>query len=251
MNKRVLIVIMLFFLTVFIVSVSMTKAASAIVLTPTSGEPSDPVDVEGTGFAASTTVGIGWGPPVAVVNDPGIVTKVGDVEFYGTTSQYPIEPGSFEWTYMYGGSELWFFDDGNGALEELTVGRLDYGTINYTSGYFHCVLQSTTRTITAGEFSYTTYYFNSINSTFPVLPTDGSGAITGQITVPQVWNGTETVTVIDEAGNVATSDFTVEGSDVIPEPLTIGAIVLLSSAALVVSFYWLRKKHTNEMLKYS
>ena len=251
MNKRVLILTMLFFLTVFIASVSIIKAASVIVLTPTSGEPDDSVDVEGTDFAASTTVGIGWGPPVAVVDDPGTVTKVGDVEFYGTTSQYPIEPGSFEWTYMYGGQELWFFDDGNGALEELTVGRLDSGTINYTSGYFHCILQPTTRTITAGEFSYTTYYFNSINSTFPILSTDGSGTITGQITVPQIWNGTETVTVIDEAGNVATSDFTVEGSDVIPEPLTIGALVLLSSAALVVSVYWLRKKHTNKMLKFS
>jgi len=251
MNKRVLIVTMLFFLTVFIVSVSMIKAASVIVLTPTSGEPGDSVDVEGTGFAASKTVGIGWGPRVAVVNDPGDVTKEGDLEFYGTTSQHPIEPGSFEWTYMYGVQELWFYDDGNGTLLDPAVGRLESGTINYTSGYFQCTMLSTTREITAGEFSYTTYYFNSINSTLPILPTDGSGTITGQITVPQIWNGTEAVTVIDEAGNVATSDFTVEGSDVVPEPLTIGAIVLLSSAALVVSFYWLKKKHTNKMLKYS
>jgi hypothetical protein len=50
---------------------------------------------------------------------------------------------------------------------------------------------------------------------------------------------------------MATSDFTTTGSDVVPEPVTIGAIVLLSSAALVVSFYWLRKKPANKMVKYS
>jgi hypothetical protein len=55
---------------------------------------------------------------------------------------------------------------------------------------------------------------------------------------------------MDEAGNMATSDFTTYGSDVVPEPLTVATIVLLSSAALVVSFYWLRKK-PNKMVKYS
>jgi hypothetical protein len=52
-------------------------------------------------------------------------------------------------------------------------------------------------------------------------------------------------------GHTATSDFITTGSDVVPEPLTIGAIILLSSAALVVSFYWLRKKSTNKMVKYN
>jgi hypothetical protein len=57
--------------------------------------------------------------------------------------------------------------------------------------------------------------------------------------------------VIDEAGNMATSDFAVVGSDFVPEALTVGAIVLLTSAAVVVSFYWLRKKPTNKIVKYS
>lgn len=210
-------------------------------MTPTSGEPGDSVTVSGTDFAASKTVGIGWGPPIEVVNDPGTVTKDGDLEFYGPTSQHPIEPNSFKWTFMYDAVEIFLTDNGDGTLYD-PAARMDSGTINYTSGYFHVIFRSTTRTFTAGKFSYTTYYFNSINSTLPILPTDGSGAITGQITVPQIWNGTETVTVIDEAGNVVTSDFTVEGSDVIPEPLTVGAIMLLSSVAILVSFFWLRKR---------
>ena len=64
--------------------------------------------------------------------------------------------------------------------------------------------------------------------------------------MPDIWNGTEPVTVIDELGNVATSDSTIYGSDIVPEPLTIGAIVLLSSIAMLVSFYCLRKQPETE-----
>jgi hypothetical protein len=78
-----------------------------------------------------------------------------------------------------------------------------------------------------------------------------AGAFSENITVPAIWNGTEPLTVVDAMGNMATSDFTIYGSDVVPEPLTIGAIVLLSSAAIVVSFYWLRKKPTNKRAEYS
>jgi len=247
MNRKVYTGIILFSLTLFVVSATIlvTKAAPAIVLTPTSGEPGDTIDVTGTGFAASKTVGIGWGPQVAVDHDSATVTKVGDLEFYGTTSQHPIKPGSFKYTYTQESQELYFGDNGDGTLNDPAGGRMSIGTINYTSGYFHCIMSSSTRIYNAGYFSYTTYYFNSINSTFPILPTDGSGAISGQLTVPQIWNGTETVWVVDEAGNVGTSDFTVVGSDIVPEALTIGAIVLLSSTALIVSFYCLRKRREN------
>jgi hypothetical protein len=246
-NKKTCTVAILFFLTLFVVSTAITRAESVVELTPTSGTPGDSVTVSGTGFAASKTAGIGWGPSVEVVNDPGAVTKDGDLEFYGTTSQYPIEPNSFEWTYLYDAVAITLRDNGDGTLYDPGA-RMDSGTINYTSGYFHVIFRSTTRTFTSDDFSYTTYYFNSINSTFPILPTDGSGAITGQITVPQIWNGTETVTVIDEAGNVGTSDFTVEGSDVIPEPLTVGAIMLLSSVAILASFLLRKRSCTKKLI---
>lgn len=247
MNKKACIILV--FLALFVVSATLlvVRAQPEIVLTPTSGAPGDSIDVEGTGFAASKTVGIGWGPEVAVVNDPATVTKVGDLQFYGTTSQHPIKPNTFRWTYLQDAVELFFRDNGDGTLYDPAGGRLSSGSINYTSGYFQCVMQSSTRTFYAGKFSYTTYYFNSANSTFPILPTDGSGAVNGQITVPQIWNGTEAVTVIDEKGNIGTSDFTVEGSDVVPEPLTVAAIVLLSSTALIISFYWLRKRSLSKV----
>jgi hypothetical protein len=74
------------------------------------------------------------------------------------------------------------------------------------------------------------------------IPTDALGAFTANITVPDIWNGTEPVTVMDELGNVATSDFTIYGSAIVPEALTIVAVVLLSSIAMLVSFYCLRKQ---------
>ena len=83
---------------------------------------------------------------------------------------------------------------------------------------------------------------------------NGSGVLSGNFTVPDnIWNGTHTVTVIDEAGNKATSEFTVYGSDVpiAPEAFTVGALVLLTSTAIVVSFYWLKKKPSDKMVKYS
>jgi hypothetical protein len=241
LNRKVCFVVCLFFLAFFAVSTLVTRAESQIELTPISGAPGDSIMVEGTGFAASKTVGIGWGPHIAVRNDPATVTKVGDQEFYGTTSQHPIRPGSFKWDYLYGALPLFVDDNGDGTIHDPAGGRVSVASINYTSGDFHIRFTSSSNTYTGGKFNYTTYYFNSINTTLPILRADASGAFTANITVPDIWNGTETITIIDEAGNVATADFTVYGSDFVPEPLTVSAIVLLTSTAIVVSFYWLRK----------
>jgi len=253
MNRKICVAFVLFFLSVFATSSIIVRGDSQVELTPTSGEIGDSINIEGTGFAASKTVGIGWGPQVAVTNDPTTVTKVGDLEFYVTTSQHPIKPGSFQWTYLYDAAELYVEDNGDGTIHDPAGGRVADASINYTAGYFYCRFSPTTRTLTSEHYSYTSYYFNSINSTLPILATDASGAFTANITVPDIWNETSTVTVIDEAGNTATSGFTVFGSDVppIPEALTIGAIVLLTSTAIVVSFYWLRKKPTTKIVKYS
>ena len=243
MNRKLFTVILEVSLSLLVVSTTIfvTRAAPDLVLTPTSGAPGDAIGVEGTDFAASKTVAVAWGPPVEVIDDAAPVTQEGDLEFYGTTSQHPIQPGTFKWKYLQGALEIFVEDNGDGTIYDPAV-RVLLASINYTSGYFHCIFRSTTLTFTAGKFSYTTYHFNSANSALPTLPTDSSGAFTANITVPDIWNGTETVTIIDEAGNIATSDFTVVGSDVVPEPLTLGAIALLSSTALIVSFYSLRKR---------
>ena len=72
--------------------------------------------------------------------------------------------------------------------------------------------------------------------------TDALGGFTGNITVPDIWNGTAPVTAIDEEGNIASSDFTVTGSPIVPEALTFGGVVLLSSAALVIATFSFRKR---------
>jgi hypothetical protein len=247
MNRKSYSAIVLVSLSLLLVSATIleAKAAAAIVLNPTTGAPGTNVAISGTGFAASNTTGIGWGPQVAVAHDTAIVTAVGSplpLEFYGTASQHPIKPGSFKYTFTQGALELYFGDKGDGTLSDPQGGRLSIGTINYTSGYFHCIMSSSTTLFNAGYFSYTTYYFNSINSTFPILPTDASGAMSVTLTVPQIWNGSETVWVIDEKGHVGSGNFTVVNSSVIPEPLTLGGVIVLSSAALIVSVYFLRKK---------
>jgi len=240
MNRKIHTAFLLVSLALLLVSATIleAKAAAAIVLNPTTGAPGTSVDISGTGFAASKTVGIGWGPEGAIVNDPVTVTTVGTTEFYGTTSQHPIKPGSFTWKYQRGAVDFTITDNGHGALSDPS-GFLASGEINYTSGYFHRIMSSSTQAYTAGTPSYTTYRFNS---TFPDLLASGSGAIAGQLTVPQIWNGSETVWVIDETGQVGSGNFTVVNSPVVPEPLTIGGVVLLSSAALIVSVYFLRKK---------
>jgi hypothetical protein len=249
MNKKSYSAIILVSLSLLLVSATIlgVRAAAAIVLNPTTGAPGSSVNLSGTGFAVSNTTAIGWGPQVAVAHDTATVAKVGDLEFYGTASQHPIKPGSFKYTYTQDSQELYFSDNGDGTLSDPAGGRLSIGGINYTSGYFHCIMSSSTRTYNAGYFSYTTYYFNSINSTFPISPTDASGAMSVTLTVPPIWNGSETVWVIDEKGHVGSGNFTVVNSTVVPEPLTLGGVVLLSSAALIVSVYFLRKKPVSKV----
>ncbi len=244
MNKKLYTAIFLVCLALFVVSatVFVTKAAPEIVLSPTSGAPGDSIDVDGTGFAVSTSAGIGFGPEVAVANEVVTVNHPTATNFYGFTSKHPIKPSTFQWKYMRGAVQLTASDNGDGTLYDPS-GFMASGTINYTTGFFNRTMASTTMEYTDDTFSYTTYQFDV---TPGGLATSSSGAMTAQFTVPAIWNGTHTVTVIDEAGNVGASDFTVVGSDIIPEALTIGAIVLLSSTALVVSFYFLRKRSKTE-----
>jgi len=189
---------------------------------------------------------IGLGKEEKVINEEATVTDT-DVDnihtFSGFTANHPIKPGSFNWIANIGGVETEFFDNGDGTLG--TSGfAMSSSVINYTSGFFSRSMQSAVEfQILWDRVDYTTYEFDV---TPAGLATDNSGLLTGEFTVPAIWNETHTVTAIDETGNIATSDFTVFGSDVIPEALTIGAIVLLSSAALIVSFYCLRKRSKPE-----
>jgi hypothetical protein len=259
MNRKVCVVFVLLWLSVFAVSSIIVRGASQVELTPTSGEPDDSVTVEGTDFAATSKVGICLGPEaLAVTGELHEITNVtiGGPDVYGPfvarTLHYPIKPGSFYFLCDVSDVTSEYFDDyGNGTLNTTSTYALD-PFVNYVTGEFGRSASSSWETYTVTFTAAYTYYEFNVTPAAGVT-TDGSGAFTADITVPAIWNGTSPVTVIDEAGNIATADFTVEGSDVptIPEALTVGTIVLLSSTALVVSFYWLRKKTANKMLKYS
>jgi len=71
MNRKVCTSILLASIALLVISAMIfeTKAAPAIVLTPTSGAPGDSVTVSGTGFAASISAGVGFGPEKGVVDE--------------------------------------------------------------------------------------------------------------------------------------------------------------------------------------
>jgi hypothetical protein len=251
-----------FLLALLMISATILKAnaASSITLTPATGEPGDSVTVEGTDFEATNNVGIGMGPEVTVTGEehPITDTAIGGPDVYGPftakTLHYPIKPGSFSFYCAVTSDtdvvESDYYDTyGNGTLATTSTYAID-PFVNYVTGEFGRSSSSSWETFTVTFTANYTYYQFSLTSAAGE-PTDGSGAFSVGVTVPDIWNGTEPVTAVDELGHTATSDFITTGSDVVPEPLTIGAIILLSSAALVVSFYWLRKKSTNKMVKYN
>jgi len=247
MNRKICVVFVLLLLSVFAISSIIVRGASQVELTPTSGEPGDSVIVEGIDFAATNNAGIGFGPEVTVTGEVHDILNVsiGGPEVYGPfvarTLYYPIAPGSFYFFCDVSGVTSEYFDNGDGTLNTESTYAVD-PFVNYVTGEFGRSSNSPwDGYIVNFTASYTYYQFNVTPA--EGVPTDGAGAFTINITVPEIWNGTEPLTVVDEAGNMATSDFTIYGSDVVPEPLTIGAIVMLSSAALMVSFYWLRKKN--------
>ena len=246
MNKKLYNGIILVFLTLFVVSATMfvTKAAFNLLVTPLSGEPGDVVAVrtELSGdFEPLVSVGIGFGAEVIVTNEPVTLTATGAIITQtGLTANHPIKPGSFRWRTPYGALIFEIFDNGDGTLDD-TTGFLASGIINYTSGFFSRTAQmGLTMPLEGSTLNYTTYE-NDVTPAAGVTTT-GSGTFLATITVPSVANGSYTITAFDEVGNVGTVNFQVVGSDVIPEPLTVGAIVLLSSIAVMVSFYWLRKR---------
>jgi hypothetical protein len=243
------------FLLVFAVSSVIVRGATQVELTPTSGAPGDSIEVEGTDFNATNAVGICLGPEVTVTGEVHDILNVsiGGPEVYGpfvaNTLHYPIKPGSFSFQCDVSDVISDYFDNGDGTLNTESTYAVD-PFVNYVTGEFGRSSNSPwDGYIVNYTASYTYYQFNVTPAAG--VTTGPSGAFTVNFTVPDIWNGTEPLTVMDEAGNMATADFTTYGSAVVPEPLTIGAIVLLSSTALVVSFYWLKKKPTDKIVKYS
>ena len=237
-NVCKIIMVAFLMLLLSLASALMANAAVGITLNPTSGEPDASVEVGGTEFAASSTVGIGFGAEVEVDDESVAVTGSGVGPWTGVLAHRPIKPGSFNMTSDTEGVQVTYTDNGDGTLSSPS----DYfvsGIINYTSGEFNRVSTTDLSGYTLGHIVDYTCYENDVTPAAGV-PTDSSGNFTTDIIVPAVANGTYPVTAMDEQGNIVSSTFTVVGS-IIPEGFSFGVVVLLSSLAVIVATVVFRK----------
>jgi hypothetical protein len=229
------------FLTLSLALVSIAAAAGAITLAPTTQAPGSSVTVNGTGFGATKAVGIGFGAEVQANETNLSYSGTGPGPYFGIAAHRPIKPGSFNLTSdttMSGGVVTDYWDNGDGTLGSSSA-YFVAGTINYVTGNWS---RTSTIDLTGLEQAYRAVY---IYYTYNVTPATGvttlaSGAFTASITVPSVADGNYVVTAVDSVGNKATATLTVDHT--VPEGLTIGVMVLLSTVAVIVSTRYFRKQ---------
>lgn len=251
-NKTKIIAIASLTLLIALAIPMINAQTAAITFDPTSAEQYDSVTVEGTGFAATSTVGIGLGAEVTVEAEAHQITNLATDPIYdeelgmdkygpfgGTTNHSPVKPGSVYLFYDVDDVTSEYFDNGDGTLN--TESTYAIGPfVNYATG--ECGRYSSADwSGFADPWVYITYTYYEYGVT-PAegVTTDPSGSFTASVTVPNVL-GDYTFTAVDDQGNFATSTETLE---VIPEGLTFGVMVLLSSVAVVVGsrYLWNRSR---------
>jgi hypothetical protein len=224
-------------LSIILAAIPMASAAGAITLNPTTQTTGGSVTVDGTGFGATKAVGIGIGAEVTVSAEVHPITNLvttpdGDGyygPFGGTTVHYPIKPGSVYIFYDVDGTTSDYTDNGDGTLTSSSTYAIN-PYVNYVNGSF-----GRKSTADWSGFTAPVAYINYTYYTYNVTPaagvtTLGSGAFTASITVPTVTDGNYVVTAVDTAGNKATQTL-----NVVPEGLTIGVMLTLSTIAVIVS----------------
>jgi hypothetical protein len=232
-------------LSIILASISMAYAAGAITLTPTTQAQGGSVTVDGTGFGATKAVGIGFGAEVTVSAEVHPITNLvttPDGEGYygpfgGTTVHYPIKPGSVYIFYDVDGVTSEYTDNGDGTLTSSSTYAID-PRVNYVNGSF-----ARKSTSDWSGFTAPVAYINYTYYTYNVTPAAGvttlaSGTFSASITVPTLADGNYVVTAVDTAGNKATATLNV----VIPEGLTLGVMLTLSTIAVIVSTRYFRKQ---------
>jgi hypothetical protein len=234
------------FLTISIILlvIPMASAAGAITLTPATQAPGGSVTVDGTGFGATKKVGIGVGAEVTVSSEVHPITDLvttpdGDGAygpFGGTTNHYPIKPGSVYIYYDVDGVTSDYTDNGDGTLTSSSQYAIN-PFVNYVNGSFGRKSNTDWSTFTA-PVAYINYTYYTYNVTPAAgVTTSAGGAFTASITVPTVADGNYVVTAVDTAGNKATQTL-----NVVPEGLTIGVMLTLSTIAVIVSTRYFRKQ---------
>ena len=223
-------------------TIPMIKAQTVtITVGPDPLMPGDSVTVDGTGFAATTAVAIGIGEEVTVTGElHNIPEPAGNGPFIAIVNNYPIKPGSFSFHCDVSGVTSDYYDDyANGTLNTSSIYAVD-PFVNYVTGEFGRSTNSPWDGYTVTFTANYTYYQNVTPGAG--VTTDGAGAFTAEITVPDdVVNGEYSVTAVDDQGNFATSTETFEK---IPEGLTFGVMMLVSSAAGLVGtrYIWKRSR---------
>lgn len=219
---------------------SVTAAAGSITLTPTTQTTGGSVTVAGTGFGATQAVGIGLGQEITVTNET-ITTFSGtaDGPYLATLAHYPIKPGSFSMHWDTSGTGSDWTDNGDGTLSS-TSSYSAGGIVNYVTGVF-----GRTSTIDISSYTLTatcsyTYYQYKVTPAANVT-TSASGTFTASITVPAALaSGSYSVTAVDAIGNKGVATLTV--GNAVPESLTFSLVALLSSVAVVASYFLKRPK---------
>ena len=216
--------------------------AQTVTITVDSGDlmPGEPIEVEGTGFAATTAVGIGVGEVIVTGEVHEIGNSSGTGPFIAIVDYYPIKPGSFSFHCDVSGVTSDYSDDyANGTLVSTSTYAVD-PFVNYVTGEFGRSTNSPwDNYIVTFTASYTGYY--NVTPSDGVT-TDSSGEFTASTEVPDyIINGEYSVTAVDEKGNFATSTGTFEK---IPEGLTFGVMMLVSSVSVLVGsrYLWNRSK---------
>jgi hypothetical protein len=99
--------------------------------------PGDSVTVEGTGFAATTAVGIGVGEEVTVTGEVHEIPEpAGNGPFIAVVDHYPIKPGSFCFNCNVSAVTSDYYDDyANGTLNTSSTYAVD-PFVNYVTGEF-------------------------------------------------------------------------------------------------------------------
>jgi len=228
------------FLIFLLALIPQAAGAGSITLTPNAQAPGGIVTVTGTDFGASKAIGIGLGSEIAVTGEAHTPTGSGTGPWMTRTNRYPIKPGSFSFhSNVVGSSETDFTDKGDGTMS--TTSTYDAGSwLYYVTGVFG---RSSTMDLSGSELIFTAAYrYYQFNVTPPSNPNStATGTFSFQITVPaELANGDYNVTAIDAVGNTATATLNVNSA--IPEFLSFGPVLLLSSLAVVAGSWCFRKR---------
>jgi hypothetical protein len=213
-------------------SMPIVLGAGLITLTPTAQAPGASVSVVGAGFGATRNVSIVFGSEMEVVAEPMVPVLVDPTKWSYNWTRGPIKPGSMHIhldSITFPGLTYDYFDDGAGKLLRDYDGVL-LGTVDYALAQYNRTVMGT-GTVNDFYASYTYYQYNV--TSFGRVTTTGSGTFSANFTVPAVANGNYNVTAIDSGGTFATASLNV--SSTIPEGLPLGAILILSSAAVAAS----------------